>query len=179
MRARELVAERDVVDKVAADQRLDVRDRGDVGEVAERSACRSPAPRSIDAFEASAPSVMSLLAEPPRMVSTLDDGRLVGAEVREGDRVEAVAEIDDAAGHLRAEGDRVGARAADQGLDVRDGARVLSERAERQLVLAAAPRSIQLSLVSALPSAMVSVPVPPVSVSTPVTVDRIGEVAEA
>ncbi len=48
---RDRRAERDGVGRVAADQRLDVRDRAGAVEVAERQACRAPEPRSMTPSE--------------------------------------------------------------------------------------------------------------------------------
>ena len=96
-----------------------------------------PAPRSmLLELVSSAPSVMVSALLPPMSVSTFETVDVVG-EVAERQRVAAVAEIDRALGDLRRERDGVGARAADQRLDVRERAGV-GEIAEGQLVVARA-----------------------------------------
>ena len=82
-----------------------------------------PVPRSIEALLSAAPRVTVSLPVPPVMVSVLATVAAVGA-VGESEGVAAGAEIDRAVGDGGAEGDGVRAGAADQGLNVADGAGV-------------------------------------------------------
>ena len=68
-------------------------------------------------------------------------------------------------------GDGVGAGAADQGRDVADGP--VLPPAARVSLLAPQPRSTEHAVVSAVPSVTVSLPVPPVRVSTLATVAEL------
>ena len=80
-----------------------------------------PAPRSIEALAAAAVRVTVSAPVPPVTVSMLARRGTVGA-VGEGQRVAAGGEVDGAGGERGAEGDGVGAGAADHGLDVAERA---------------------------------------------------------
>ena len=100
-----------------------------------------PAPRSIEALEATVAYVMMSAPVPPTSALDVRDRARV-VEVAERELVAAGAEIDAVgAGERRAESDGVGLVAADERLDVGDGRRV-GEVAERERCRCREPRSI-------------------------------------
>ena len=129
-----------------------------------------PAPRSIEPLLIAAPRMTVSAPVPPSRVSAFETVALFGA-TGQGQTVAAGAEIDRTLGEGAAECDGIGAAAADQGLNVGE-VPVLPPAANVSL-LAPAPRSTDIAVVSAVPRVMVSGPLPPAIVSALDTVAEL------